>query len=150
SLPDGAEPVTVQVMALGMDNAFARATPDAPQDPPVVPVFLHGPTVLVGPRSRPDGGPCPRCVERRWQAVQPVQERHALEHGYIPNLVARQPYLTPAAVEAVWPLVERACLQAAAAPGTGAVYQLRLDALDVVRTVVLADSECPVCATPGP
>jgi ribosomal protein S12 methylthiotransferase accessory factor len=149
--PGAESTVTVRVMALGLDDAFAR--PPEPQPPAgtaVVPVWLHGSTILVGPRSRPDGGPCPRCVERRWQAIQPVPERHALEHGAVPTAVGGLPHLTPTAVEALWPLLARACTEAPAALGTGTVYQLRLEALDVTRTTALADSECPVCAVPAP
>ncbi|MEK8104817.1 hypothetical protein NKG94_05735 [Micromonospora sp. M12] len=105
--------ITVRIAALGLTDAYADTGAGLTGD--VLPVWLHGATALVGPRwteptapgTRP--GPCPLCVQRRWQAIRLREERHALEHDASVGVVAALPHLTPFAVDALWQLVRQAC-----------------------------------------
>ncbi|MFI7606234.1 TOMM precursor leader peptide-binding protein [Micromonospora sp. NPDC049366] len=148
--PSGA--VAVRIAALGLTDAYADAGDGLTGD--VVPIWLHGATALVGPRwsggppARP--GPCPHCVQRRWQAIRVREERHALEHGARVGVVAALPHLTPFAVDALWQLFRQVCRPGPGRPGVGRLYQLRMDTLETTVVEVLADSECPACATPRP
>ncbi|HEX6969070.1 MAG TPA: TOMM precursor leader peptide-binding protein [Micromonosporaceae bacterium] len=147
--------ITVRIAALGLVNA--RRTPELTEAATtVVPIWLNGATALVGPLFQPVGSteprpaPCPICVEWRWQAIRPKEERHSLEHGAPARPVAPVPYLTAFALDALWQLFERARRQVPVRPGIGRLYQLRLDTLETMVVEVMADSECPACATPRP
>ncbi|WDZ84150.1 TOMM precursor leader peptide-binding protein [Micromonospora cathayae] len=158
--------VTVRLAALGLTDANRdTGTPPAGG---VVPVWLYGATALVGPRwpgpatdadaaDDTDGGapvgrtgPCPLCVQRRWQAIRLREERHALEHGAKVSVPGPLPHLTPFAVEAIWQLLTHAAAPPATRPGLGRLHQLRMDTLETTTVEVLADSECPACATVRP
>ncbi|GAB3143095.1 hypothetical protein GCM10027290_18910 [Micromonospora sonneratiae] len=165
----GAGDVTVRIAALGLTDAYATRTVTGPEGTggpggAVVPIWLSGVTALVGPVSTrapgvtPSGTapgvgrdtPCPICVERRWQAIRPREERHALEHGAKVIVAGPLPYLTPFALEALWQLFVRACATPPVRPGIGRLHQLRLDTLEVTTVEVMVDSECPDCAAPRP
>lgn len=146
--------ITVRIAALGLTDAYADTGAGLTGD--VLPVWLHGATALVGPRwtgptapgTRP--GPCPLCVQRRWQAIRLREERHALEHDASVGVVAALPHLTPFAVDALWQLVRQACRTDVDRPGVARLHHLRMDTLETTLVEVLADSECPACATTIP
>ncbi|MFF5180738.1 TOMM precursor leader peptide-binding protein [Micromonospora sp. NPDC000316] len=146
--------ITVRIAALGLTDAFADTGEGLTSD--VVPIWLHGATALVGPRwtggSEPDAlpGPCPLCVQRRWQAIRLREERHALEHDAPVGVVAPLPHLTPFAIDALWHLFRQACRTPAGRPGVALLHHLRMDTLETTRVEVLADSECPACADSQP
>ncbi|MGC4746655.1 TOMM precursor leader peptide-binding protein [Micromonospora sp. DT201] len=143
--------ITVRIAALGLADAYADTGAGLTSD--VVPIWLHGAAALVGPRwngvTEPGAlpGPCPLCVQRRWQAIRLRDERHALEHGAAVGVVAPLPHLTPFAVDALWQLFRQACRSRAGRPGVARLHQLRMDTLETTGVEVLADSECPACAT---
>lgn len=146
--------ITVRIAALGLRDARRPAEAEQRVNT-VVPIWLTGHTALVGPLSPPSAAdavpqPCPTCVEWRWQAIRPREERHALEHGGTARVTAPLPYLTPFAIEALWQLLVRVCRQKPDRAGVGRLYQLRLDTLDVLAVEAMTDSECPSCATPRP
>ncbi|MFE9691008.1 TOMM precursor leader peptide-binding protein [Micromonospora sp. NPDC005806] len=147
--------ITVRIAALGLTDAYADGGEGMTGT--VVPIWLHGATALIGPRwtdigaaagSRP--GPCPLCTQRRWQAIRVREERHALEHQAPVGTVAALPHLTPFAVDALWQLLLDACRPRTERPGVGRLRQLRMDTLETTVVEVLADSECPACATARP
>ncbi|MBY8872561.1 TOMM precursor leader peptide-binding protein [Micromonospora sp. PLK6-60] len=152
----GARPtgVTVRLGALGLTDA-SREPADLPHGG-VLPIWLHGATALVGPLwsgAGPDAtrpGPCPLCVQRRWQAIRVREERHALEHAAAVGVAGPLPHLTSFAVDAIWALLLLACAPADTRPGIGRLHQLRMDTLDTTVVEVLADSECPACAVVPP
>ncbi|TCC00493.1 TOMM precursor leader peptide-binding protein [Micromonospora zingiberis] len=154
--PPGPTPLdglTVRIAALGLTDAN-RDDAEAVPGGAVLPIWLYGSTALVGPRwAAPTdgrrGGPCPLCVQRRWQAIRVREERHALEHGAQVGTVGALPHLTPFAVDALWQLVLTAASRASDRPGVGRLWQLRMDTLETTTVAVLADSECPACADPG-
>lgn len=147
--------VTVRLAALGLTDA-TRETAETPHGS-VVPVWLHGATALVGPRwsgpatdGGPRPGPCPLCVQRRWQAIRVREERHALEHGAKVGVPGPLPHLTPFAVDAIWELFLLAAEPTTLRPGIGRLHQLRMDTLETTVVEVMADSECPACAVVRP
>src|SRR3954464_8967552 len=78
----GGAGVTVDVGVLGLP------APSAPSgagevDGLVYPVRLYGGSGLMGPLDRAAGTsqPCGRCLERRWLALRPVEERRPIEDG---------------------------------------------------------------------
>lgn len=157
SNPWSSTEITVRLAALGLADARRASAAKEDRTRSVVPIWLTGATALVGPFSpasqAADDGPrqpCPTCVEWRWQAIRPREERHTLEHGALARVVAPLPHLTPFAIEALWQLVNRVLEQKPPRPGVGRLYQLRLDTLDVMVVETMADSECPSCATPRP
>lgn len=88
--------VTVDVGVLGLP---ARTAPSgAPAvDGLVYPVRLYGGTVLMGPLYRADGTsqPCGRCLDRRWLALRPVEERRPIEEGADVWMSGDESSLTP-------------------------------------------------------
>ncbi|WP_146605715.1 TOMM precursor leader peptide-binding protein [Micromonospora craterilacus] len=162
--PPGLTPldgVTVRIAALGLIDANRDGAEAVPGDD-VLPIWLHGATALVGPRWSPPpdaarraepgpaAGPCPLCVQRRWQAIRVREERHALEHGARVGAVAALPHLTPFAVDALWQLLLVAARTTPERPGVGRLWQLRMDTLETTAVAVLVDSECPACAHTRP
>jgi ribosomal protein S12 methylthiotransferase accessory factor len=154
---------TIRIAALGLSDAYQQTDPsEKAAAGPILPVWLYGATALVGPVFSgtqatdhttvvdPPIGPCPSCIERRWQAIRLREERHTLEHGAAVAVVGELPHLTPFAVEALWQLFLRASRTGQPRPGIGRVHQLWMDTLEVATVEVMADSECPTCATPRP
>jgi ribosomal protein S12 methylthiotransferase accessory factor len=137
--------VTLDVRPLGLPASLAR--PTATTDPldladgPVLTVRWCSNAVLVGPLWTGSGGPCPTCLDRRWSALRPLEERHALDGGGGAAFVAgTDPALTPFVLELA------ARLAVSARPGE--VYELRTADLTVARHPLVADSACPRCAVP--
>jgi bacteriocin biosynthesis cyclodehydratase domain-containing protein len=125
--------------------------PGAPGTRPggtVLPVRVYTGTVLVGPLTEEHGRPCVVCLERRFVAVRPLEERAAIDDGRDVYVAGTDPRLTPFALEAVHGLVEAAATAARRRDGLADVYELRLDDLTVTRHTLIADSGCPACGTP--
>ncbi|MFD6183825.1 TOMM precursor leader peptide-binding protein [Streptomyces goshikiensis] len=136
----------VTLSALGTADAFARPAPEPDGSRALVPVHLYGHQAVVGPP-----GGCPRCLERRWQAVRSVALRDALELGGGTLAAGAWPYAHPFAAEALAALITAAAVPGRASPG-GVFPQVRLLDLrtgSVRRHPLVPDPECPVCATPG-
>ncbi|MEV8532427.1 TOMM precursor leader peptide-binding protein [Streptomyces sp. NPDC051211] len=122
-------------------SAPAPATRSGPDD--AVPVHLYGHHAVVGAP-----GSCPRCLERRWQAVRSVALRDALELGGGTRAAGAWPYALPFAAELLAALVTAA---AASPPPAGPFPEVRLLDLrtgTVRRCPLVPDPECPACATP--
>lgn len=121
----------------------------------VYPVRLYGGTVLLGPLHRGDGSsrPCGRCLERRWLALRPVEERRAVEDGADYRVAGDDPHLVPFVLEQIAQLVSAETSQADVPAGDrriGRIVQLDLRDLTVTRHDLIADSECERCAVSGP
>jgi ribosomal protein S12 methylthiotransferase accessory factor len=145
--------VTVDVGVLGLPAPTAPGR--APADGLVYPVRLYGGTVLMGPLHRADGSsqPCGRCLERRWLALRPVEERRPIEDGADFWVVGNEPLLTPFALEQIAQVVSAETAGGELAPGdrrVGRIVELRTGDLTVTRRDLIADSECESCATPVP
>ncbi|MGQ0837535.1 TOMM precursor leader peptide-binding protein [Actinokineospora sp.] len=145
---DQAAPVP-DVGLLGLTDLLGAGPAERPPVP-VFPIRLYGNVAILGPASGPSdppGAPCPRCLDRRWQVIRPVEERHALESGGTAVAAGPVPQLTAFALEAMWRIY--LAVRAEPAPaGRGLVHALVLDTLRVSRHALVADSDCPVCARP--
>jgi ribosomal protein S12 methylthiotransferase accessory factor len=156
---DQAAPVP-DVELLGLTDQLGAGPAAAPTGP-VFPIRLYGNMAILGPTYPGESGgsaqssvdsagfptPCPRCLDRRWQVIRPVEERIALESGGTAVAAGTIPQLTTFALEAMW----RIYLTARDLPtvaGQARVYALVLDTLRVSRHSLVADSDCPVCARP--
>lgn len=145
--------VTIDVGVLGLPTPAAPGR--TPADGLVYPVRLYGGTVLMGPLHRADGSsqPCGRCLERRWLALRPVEERRPIEDGADFWMAGNEPSLTPFALEQIAQVVSAETAGGELAPGdrrVGRIVELRTGDLTVTRRDLIADSECESCATPVP
>ncbi|MEE1751524.1 TOMM precursor leader peptide-binding protein [Streptomyces sp. SP18CS02] len=133
-----------------MRDAFAhsggpeRGVPEAD----VLPVRVYGHHAVVGPSA--GGGPgCPRCLERRWQAVRSVALRDALElGGGTARAAGEWPYAHPFAADALAALL---CGLSRGERRAGPFPEVRLMDLrtgDVRRLPLVPDPECPGCGSP--
>ncbi|MFG2925639.1 TOMM precursor leader peptide-binding protein [Streptomyces sp. NPDC048305] len=154
--------VGVSVHALGHEDAFARSAEQGPFHAEVVgdrtgvalPVHLYGRYAIVGPQITPDAlgsgsSPCGHCFARRWQAVRAVSLREGLELGGVTHEAGLWPYTLAFAADAVAAVVA----QVHARPRQGLfsdVHVVDLDTLEVRRYPLVADPQCPVCASPEP
>ncbi|MER7763797.1 TOMM precursor leader peptide-binding protein [Streptomyces sp. NPDC097619] len=142
----------VELGVLGLRDAFAAPAgpggPDRAGATPAVPVRLYGrQAVVAGP------GVCPRCLERRWQAVRSVALRDALELGGATRPAGAWPYALPFAAGLLAALVTAESRRdpAVARSGSGGfpeVLLLDLAGGAVRRYPLVPDPECPVCAVP--
>ncbi|HVB25161.1 MAG TPA: TOMM precursor leader peptide-binding protein [Ktedonobacteraceae bacterium] len=112
----------------------------------VYPIRLYHATVILGPLYNPAhaGGPCPLCLERRWLAIRPREERETLDALQQAYLYGGNPRLIPPTLEAIWTVVERALAQSD--NGDGQLYELHLETLRLSRHRLISDSSCPLCA----
>jgi ribosomal protein S12 methylthiotransferase accessory factor len=143
------------VNILGFADAMAapRLTNWSAEDAAVrVTVHLAGRLALIGPATRKGalGGPCHRCLARRWQTLRPNEERHVLEVlGSQIRSVGPNPYLTDYALDAIRDLCAALSSQATTVgDGVGAVYELAMDTLAVRQFPLIADPTCPACGIP--
>lgn len=143
--------ITVDVRPFGLPAAAGESAAGtggvepAARRVPVLAVRWCAGSVLVGPLCPADGPdgparPCPTCLDRRWLALRPLEERHAIESGSAAFVAGTDPWLTPFALD----LITRLARQA----GPGRVYELRLADLTVASHRLVADSSCPQCAQP--
>ncbi|MGB8344326.1 MAG: hypothetical protein WCD86_05550, partial [Ktedonobacteraceae bacterium] len=79
----------------------------------IYPIRLYHATVILGPLCNParEGGPCPLCLERRWLAIRPREERETLDALRQAFVYGNNPRLTPPTLEAIWTVVETALAQ---------------------------------------
>lgn len=149
-------PLYVDVDLLGLPGATEtwRGAGDAAlSGTAILPVRLYAGTVLVGPYFRGSGRPCVICLQRRFVSVRSREERAAIDDGLDAFIVGVDPRLSPFGLEAIRRLVEVASeprRTGTRESTTADVYELRLTDLTVTRRELVADSECPVCATPRP
>lgn len=136
--------VRVSVRPLGLPAGVAKAPPDAGDDHhagAVLAVRWAAGALLVGPLRTPGAAPCGGCLDRRWLALRPLEERHAIEHDDAAAFVTGpDPALTPFALDVAGRLAQLA--------DGDHVYELRLADLGIARHRLIADSACPHCATP--
>jgi ribosomal protein S12 methylthiotransferase accessory factor len=155
----GVEP---DVGVLGLprpDSGTAEGAAEGAAVPPsaglVYPVRLYGATVLLGPLHRADGGsrPCGRCLDRRWLALRPVEERRAVEDGTDFRVAGESPFLIPFVLEQIARIVSAETALPEVPEGDRRIGRIvRLDTRDltVTRHELIADSECERCAGAGP
>ncbi|MEU8403436.1 TOMM precursor leader peptide-binding protein [Nonomuraea sp. NPDC048892] len=151
-------PVTVRVALLDAQDAMRRL--DAPDTETgtctdttsLLPVHVHGDTVLLGPFD--STRPCFHCLARRWQQLRTGVEREALEGG--PSLAAHHtsPFLSRFGLEAIWRTVQQIVRMPPERKHTDRhghpfVHELRLKDLTVRRHPIVADAQCPRCAVPA-
>ncbi|HWM00834.1 MAG TPA: TOMM precursor leader peptide-binding protein [Actinophytocola sp.] len=134
--------VHVDVRPLGLPPTIAKPEAADSATGTVLSVRWTAGSVLIGPlRTAAEPGPCGGCLDRRWLALRPLEERHAIEHEDAAALVVgTDPMLTPFALDAAGRLARLA--------GPHHVYELRLTDLGVARHRLIADSACPGCARP--
>lgn len=133
--------IQVDVRPLGLPAGATFDPPEGEHADTVLTVRWSAGAVLVGPLRTPGSAPCGACLDRRWLALRPVEERHAIEHDDAAAFVAGpDPTLTPFAID----LASRLALLA----DGDHVYELRLADLGVSRHRLIADSACPRCARP--
>jgi ribosomal protein S12 methylthiotransferase accessory factor len=118
----------------------------------VLPVRFYSGTAVLGPLHRAGGmsQPCARCLDRRWLALRPVEERRAIEDGADFFASADVPALPPFVLEQLTLLVLAETVAGIADRGVGRIVRLRFADLAVTRHELIADSECERCATPAP
>jgi len=124
---------------------------EAPTTELAYPVRLYAGTALLGPLYRTDGSsrPCARCLERRWLALRPIEERKVLEDGADFVVLNDDPTLAPFVLEQLAQLVRAETAAGLPAGAVGRILELRFADLAVTRHDLLADSECERCATPA-
>lgn len=137
--------VHIDVDLLGLPGERAAPWPEGR----IYPVRLYAGTALLGPlylAGAATGQPCARCLERRWLALRPVEERRAVEDGSEFSMAGRDPALTPFVLEQMAQIVAAET----AAGRTGQVVAVHTGDLTTARHQLIADSECERCATPVP
>jgi ribosomal protein S12 methylthiotransferase accessory factor len=110
-----------------------------------IPILLTAGAAIVGPGTT---RPCVRCLELRWERLRPAAEQLAMAERRASTQVARSPYLTPFAMEAILQL----WLHLRAGPrksdmDIAPVSRLDLATLRVDEVQLFAD---PACVTCGP
>lgn len=148
--------VRLDVGVLGLP-AVGHAPPDAAVPGLRYTVRLAPGTVLLGPLYTADPGaglaagrPCARCLERRWTALRPVEERRALEDGADATEVGDDPALSEFVLQHAARIVAAETARPPAADTLGRIVELSTTDLTVTRHDLLADSECERCAAPEP
>lgn len=145
------EGVEVDVDVLGLPGT----TPRPRRGALVYPVRYYAGTALLGPLYRADGTsrPCARCLERRWLALRPVEERRAIEDGADCQVAGRDPLLIGLVLEQMAQIVSAEASAGRTGPGAGRigeVVELRAADMTVTRHQLIADSECEWCAAAVP
>jgi bacteriocin biosynthesis cyclodehydratase domain-containing protein len=146
-----ADGVALDVGILGMPPT---AAPAAPRTAGLRYTVRIAPgALLLGPLYRAGGAgrPCARCLDRRWLALRPVEERRALEDGADATAIGDDPALGPFLLDQAARVV--AAETSGRPPGTGEpavadVVELDTCDLTLTRHRLLADSECELCAAP--
>ncbi len=107
-------------------------------------------SLLLGPIYNGDTGkgPCPFCLERRWNAIH-LTEEQALGTGPEELLLQPLAWLTPFALETIWAIVETMLFKEGTPSNQGSdqVYELRLDSLHLSKQQLLADPYCSFCTS---
>jgi ribosomal protein S12 methylthiotransferase accessory factor len=121
----------------------------------ILPIRLCRGSVLCGPLYRPatGHGPCPACLEQRWRRARHPDEQRALGNVERGLFAGASPKLTPFALDTIWGLISTLIERHAEImenDQAGTFYELHLDTLQVTQRQLVADSLCPVCATPTP
>lgn len=150
--PHCADGVRLDVAVLGLPTAEGPVQAQGPGAPRYTVRLVPG-AVLLGPLYRDDGTcrPCARCLERRWTALRPVEERRALEDGADATTVGDDPALSPFLLDQAARVVAAETARrppAAPEPAVAAVVELSTADLTLTRHALLADSECEKCARP--
>ncbi|HEY0546564.1 MAG TPA: TOMM precursor leader peptide-binding protein [Pyrinomonadaceae bacterium] len=143
----------IDVDVIGIPRNSSQATSATAQNEIIYPIRLARHQVFFGPFAHRDG-PCPTCLERRWLALRPVDERRVLEGNSEGYVCGDSPWLTSFATAAIWEVLQTAFRQRRAANGNGKqngeLYALNMESLRLTKSQVVADSLCPRCATPQP
>lgn len=143
----------IDVDVIGMPRNSSGTSPLKPQSEAVYPIRLARHQVFFGPFQQAEGA-CPTCLERRWLALRPVDERRALSENSEGRVCGDNPWLTPFATEAIWRVLQVALTGPRsggdASEQDGEFYALNMESLRVTKSHVVPDSLCPRCATPQP
>ncbi|MGW5640710.1 TOMM precursor leader peptide-binding protein [Streptomyces sp. NPDC003832] len=140
--------VEASVHALGFVDAFTGIAGGSGGAARAVPVHLYAGQAIVGPVGS-GTSPCAHCLARRWQAVRSVALRDALELGGGTRESGPWPYAVPFAADALAALVARVAGHPVREPFPD-VPVLDLRSLTVRGYPLVADPQCPVCATDEP
>ncbi|PSL01624.1 ribosomal protein S12 methylthiotransferase accessory factor [Haloactinopolyspora alba] len=137
----------IDVAVLGVPGHEHRVTVPVDRSPSTATVSLrrYGSAVIVA-ATPGGGGPCPRCLDRRWTVCRPMIERRIVDepHGVLPG----EPGAVPPHVVAVAAvLVEAAATPPAGEPGHP-VWEIDTRTASVRRYGLLRDSSCDACAAP--
>ncbi|WP_214105610.1 TOMM precursor leader peptide-binding protein [Acrocarpospora catenulata] len=112
-----------------------------------VSVRRHDMTMIVA--ATPGGGPCSRCLDRRWTGCRPMVERQALDepHGVVRSAVTVP---GPHVLAIVAALIEAAGRNAVPDAPTQPVWEIDLLTARIDRFSLLKDSSCEACSAPEP
>lgn len=115
------------------------------------PVRLYAGTAIFGPLYRTDKSsePCVRCLERRWLALRPIEERRVIEDGADYFTLNDDPTFAPFVLEQIAQIVAAETAAGMPSSGVGRIVELRFADLSITRYDLLADSECERCAVPA-
>jgi len=138
--------IELDVGVLGLPGPVSRACPGEL----AYPVRLYAGTAIFGPLYRVDGSskPCARCLDRRWLALRPVEERQAIEDGTDFCLPGDDPTLPPFVLEQIAQIVLAETAAGLPEAGIGRIVELRFADLTATRHELVADSECESCSDP--
>jgi ribosomal protein S12 methylthiotransferase accessory factor len=145
ALPIGGIALDIDVLG------FPGERSEPPEGELAYPIRLYAATAVLGPLYRTDGSsaPCVECLERRWLALRPVEERRAVEDGAEYLLLHEDPVCAPFVLEQLAQIVLAETAAGLPDSGLGRVVELRFADLSVTRQDLLPDSECERCATPA-
>jgi ribosomal protein S12 methylthiotransferase accessory factor len=141
--------VAAEFARLGVGNALSPepVVPQPEPDATTVAVRRYGHLVIVGPvRPVGRGGPCPQCLDRRWQVVRSKELRDALELGGATTGVAEPSHETSFVHDAVAGAVRALLADPGLDEDHASVLLVDTSLLLVRRFTLTADPECPRCA----
>jgi len=144
------ESVFIDIDVLGLPTLCRP--PRERYDRPTYHIRLYAGVVLLGPffDAGTDSGPCGHCLERRWLAIRPPEERRAIDEGTDVFLNGVAPQLTPSALAMIHQMVLRntAVEPHATRSGAAEIYEMDLTEGILASHLLIADSECAVCRRP--
>jgi ribosomal protein S12 methylthiotransferase accessory factor len=141
----------IEIGKMGNPRTEAPPAEHLQSEARVFPVRLARHQIFLGP-TIDAGGPCPACLEKRWLALRPADERRALEEQRGGYSHGENPWLTPFALETFWQVLQRIAFTNTRLAGEENIHGrelhvVNLETLRVVRGFLVNDSRCPSCST---